>query len=311
MKPGEQPVFKNDLIDRLPQTRGLLEPNGALADQTWFRVGGPAEVLFRPADLDDLSFFLAHCPKDVPLTVLGAASNVLIRDGGVPGVVIRFGPAFSFVRVDPDGLHVGSSAVDLNVARAAQSVGLAGLEFLSGIPGTIGGGLRMNAGSYGREFKDIVFRAEAVDRNGQRHTLTPEQIGFSYRATKVDPELIFVSAHLVGEEGDPKAIYERMKDIRKKRRESQPVGEKTAGSTFANPENDPEKRKSWQLIEAAGCRGLKIGQAKVSEKHCNFLINTGFATAADIELLGEEVRRRVREKFGIELRWEVKRIGVK
>jgi len=303
-------VFNNDLLDRLPVVRGTLVANAPLAEQTWFRVGGPAEVLFKPLDDEDLAYFLAHCPPNVPITVLGAASNVLIRDGGIPGIVIRFGPTMSYVRVESDGIHAGAGAIDLNVSRTAQNIGIAGLEFLSGIPGTIGGGLRMNAGSYGREFKDIVFMANVVDRDGTKRRLTNEQIGFSYRATKVPLDTIFVSAHLQGVEGDPQEILERMKEIRKLRRTSQPIGEKTAGSTFANPENDPEGRKSWQLIDAAGCRGLKIGQAKVSEKHCNFLINTGFATAAEIEQLGEEVRKRVLDKFGIELRWEVKRLGL-
>jgi len=307
---ASEPVFDNYLIDRLPQVRGSLVPNGALAEQSWFRVGGPAEVLFHPTDVDDLAFFLAHCPADVPVTVLGAASNVLIRDGGIPGVVIRFSPSFASVKILSDGIHAGAAAIDLNVARTAQNIGVAGLEFLCGIPGTVGGGLRMNAGAYGREFKDIVFMADVVERNGTRKTLSVAQIGFSYRATKVPEDTIFVSAHLQGEEGDPDAIYARMQDIRKKRRASQPIGEKTGGSTFANPENDPEGRKAWQLIEAAGCRGLKIGQAKVSERHCNFIINTGFATSADIERLGEEVQKRVRDKFGIDLRWEVKRLGI-
>ena len=214
------------------------------------------------------------------------------------------------MRVEEDGIHAGAAAIDLNVARTAQSVGVAGMEFLCGIPGTIGGGLRMNAGAYGSEFKDIVFRADVVDRDGTRHMLMAEQIGFSYRATKVPEDTIIVSAHLQGEEGDPDEILKRMREIQVKRRATQPIGEKTCGSTFANPEDDPEGRKSWQLIEAAGCRGLKIGQAKVSERHCNFLINTGHATAADIEKLGEEVRRQVRDKFNIELRWEIKRLGV-
>ncbi|MFA4994800.1 MAG: UDP-N-acetylmuramate dehydrogenase [Bdellovibrionales bacterium] len=309
MNPSE-PTFNNYLIDRLPEVRGALVPNGGLADQSWFRVGGPAEVLYRPADVDDLSHFLTHCPADIPVTVLGAASNTLIRDGGIPGVVIRFSPAFAFVKVESDGLHAGAAAIDLNVARTAQNIGIAGLEFLCGIPGTIGGGLRMNAGAYGREFKDIVFMAYVVERNGTKRTLSAEQIGFSYRATKVPADTIFVSALLQGEEGDPDVISERMREIQKSRRATQPIGEKTCGSTFANPENDPQGRKVWQLIEEAGCRGLKIGQAKVSEKHCNFLINTGHATAADIEKLGEEVRRRVRDKFKIELRWEIKRLGV-
>ncbi|MDD3371823.1 MAG: FAD-binding protein, partial [Alphaproteobacteria bacterium] len=196
MKYQEPPFFDNDLIGRLPETRGALIPNGPLADQTWFRVGGPAEVLFRPADVDDLSYFLSKCPPDVPVTILGAASNVLIRDGGVPGVVVRLGPNFAFVKVLPDGLHAGAGAIDMNVARTAQSVGIAGLEFLYGIPGTIGGGLRMNAGSFGREFKDIVFSADVLDRNGTKRTLMNEQIGFGYRSTKVPDDVFFVSALL-------------------------------------------------------------------------------------------------------------------
>lgn len=307
---SSEPVFKNDLVERLPEVRGTLVSNGNLANQTWFRVGGPAEVLFRPADPEDLSFFLQNCPLGVPVTVLGAASNVLIRDGGVPGVVVRFGPGFSSVHAESEGLRVGAGAIDLNVARVAQTSGLTGLEFLSGIPGTIGGGLRMNAGSYGREFKDVVVCADVIGRDGARETLSNEQIGFSYRATKVPEDKIFVSAYLQAEPQDPEIILARMKDIQAKRRASQPIGEKTGGSTFANPDDDPKGRKSWELIEAAGCRGLKVGQAKVSEKHCNFLINTGYATAEEIECLGEEVRRRVRSKFGIDLRWEIKRIGI-
>jgi UDP-N-acetylmuramate dehydrogenase len=302
--------FNNYLIDRLPEVRGKLTPDGMLADQSWFRVGGPAEVLYHPDDVEDLSYFLTHCPADIPVTVLGAASNVLIRDGGIPGVVIRFSPKFASVKVEEDGIHAGAAAIDLNVARTAQNVGVAGMEFLCGIPGTIGGGLRMNAGAYGREFKDIVFRADVVERNGTRRTLTNEQIGFSYRATKVPESTIFVSAHLEGEEGDPDVIASRMKEIQQTRRATQPIGEKTCGSTFANSDKDFQGRKTWQLIEAAGCRGLKIGQAKVSERHCNFLINTGHATAADIEKLGEEVRRRVRDKFKVDLRWEIKRLGI-
>ncbi len=298
------------LLERLPQVRGKMIPNEPLAEQTWFRVGGPAEALFRPADEADLTHFLAHCPADIPVTVIGVASNLLVRDGGVPGVVIRLGPAFSRIKIDGALLTVGAGTIDLNVARSAQASGIAGLEFLSGIPGTVGGGIRMNAGAYHREFKDIVVQADALDRQGNRHTLFHNQIGFSYRHTTAPNDMIFVSAMLQGEAGDPDEIAKRMQDIQKSRAASQPIREKTGGSTFANPDNDPQKRKAWQLIEAAGCRGLKIGQAKVSDKHCNFLINTGKATAAEIEHLGEEVRRRVREKFGVELRWEIKRIGV-
>jgi UDP-N-acetylmuramate dehydrogenase len=298
------------LLSRLPQVRGKLIPNEKLAEQTWFRVGGPAEVFYKPADINDLTFFLQNCPKDIPITVIGVASNLLIRDGGVPGVVIRLGPNFAQIKVDGAMMTVGAGTIDLNVARTAQASGIAGLEFLSGIPGTVGGGLRMNAGAYGHEFTDIVEEVHILDRDGTHRTLYHDQIGFSYRHSKIPEDAIILSAVLQGEEGNPAEIHQRMQDIQKKRAETQPIREKTGGSTFANPENDPEKRKSWQLIEAAGCRGLKIGNAKVSEKHCNFLINTGYATAAEIENLGEEVRKRVKQKFGIELRWEIKRIGV-
>ncbi len=303
--------FSNEgLLERMPPVRGKLTPNEPLHEQTWFRVGGPAEILYKPADEDDLAHFLSHCPADIPITVLGLASNVLVRDGGIPGAVIRLGPQFSQTKVEGATLIVGAGTIDANAARTAQSSGIAGMEFLCGIPGTVGGGLRMNAGAYGREFTDIVDAVTVMDRSGQRKTLYHDQIGFSYRHTDIPEDTIFLSAVLSGEAGDPAEIQERMKDIQKKRNETQPIRDKTGGSTFANPDNDPEKRKSWQLIEAAGCRGLKIGHAKVSEKHCNFLINTGNATAAEIENLGEEVRRRVKDKFGIELRWEIKRIGV-
>jgi UDP-N-acetylmuramate dehydrogenase len=298
------------LLERLPHPRGKLLPNEPLADQTWFRIGGPAEILFKPADIEDLAFFLSHCPADVPITVIGLASNLLVRDGGVPGVVIRLGPQFAQIKIDGGFVTAGAGAIDLNVARAAQVAGIAGLEFLCGIPGTIGGGLRMNAGAYDKEFKDIVSEVQVIDRSGKLHTLPQAQLGFSYRHSGVAADSIFVSALLEGESGNPAAIQARMLEIQKKRAETQPIHEKTGGSTFANPENDPQKRKSWQLIEAAGCKGLKIGYAKVSEKHANFLINTAHATAADIENLGEEVRKRVKEKFGIELRWEIQRIGV-
>lgn len=305
-------MFDSSLIDRLPvnDVRGKCVANAPLADQTWFRVGGPAEILYRPADEEDLAFFLAHCPADIPVMVIGAASNLLVRDGGVSGVVIKLTPAFATIRVENEELRAGAASIDLNVARAAQNAGISGMEFLCGIPGTIGGGLRMNAGSYGREFRDIVVRADVIDRDGTRRTLTPAQIGFAYRHTGVPVDTIFTSTLLQGDAGDPHTILARMNDIQKSRADSQPVRERTGGSTFANPDNDPQKRKSWQLIEAAGCRGLKIGHAKVSEKHCNFLINTGGATAAEIEHLGEEVRRRVFESFGVELRWEIKRIGI-
>jgi UDP-N-acetylmuramate dehydrogenase len=298
------------LLERLPRVRGKLIPKAPLADTTWFRVGGPAEILFKPVDVEDLAFFMAHCPADIPVTVIGVASNLLIRDGGVPGVVVKLGPNFSQVRAIGDAMQAGAAALDINVARAAQTSSIAGLEFLCGIPGTIGGGLRMNAGAYSKEFKDVVVEASVIERSGQIRTLSPEQIGFAYRHTDAPENTIFISALLQGESGDPVAIQDRMREIQQSRASSQPIRERTGGSTFANPIDDPEKRKSWQLIEAAGCRGLKIGSAKVSDKHCNFLINTGRATAAEIEKLGEEVRRRVKEKTGVTLRWEIKRIGV-
>ena len=299
------------LLQRLPQnTRGQLLPNVVLASQTWFRVGGQAEVLFKPADEDDLATFLAGCPADIPVTVIGVASNLLVRDGGIPGVVIRLGPAFSLIKVTGHVLLAGAGAIDLNVARAAQTEGIAGMEFLSGIPGTIGGGLRMNAGAYGSEFKDIVTEVHMITRNGERRTISNAEIGFSYRHCNAPEDSIFVAALLYGKTGDPAQIQERMQVIQRSRAASQPIREKTGGSTFANPDDDPKQRKSWQLIEAAGCRGLKIGAAQVSEKHCNFLINTGNASATDIETLGELVRKRVLDKFGIALRWEIKRIGV-
>ena len=298
------------LLARLPPVRGPMIPNAPLAEQTWFRVGGPAEVLFRPADEADLSFFLAHCPQDVPVTMLGLASNTLIRDGGIPGVVVKLSPDFASVKMNGGGLTAGAAAVNLNVARTAQSSGLTGLEFLCGIPGTIGGGLRMNAGAYGRELKDIVVSVRALDRAGNVHDLRNEQMGFAYRHCGIPEDWVFLSALLAGEPGEPSAIEKTMHEIQQKRATTQPIRDKTGGSTFANPENDPLGRKAWQLIDAAGCRGLKIGHAMVSDKHCNFIINKARATAADIEKLGEEVRRRVLAKTGIELRWEIRRLGV-
>ncbi len=298
------------LMLRLPPARGKFIPNAPLAEQTWFRVGGPAEVLYKPVDADDLAHFLAHCPQDIPITVLGLASNTLVRDGGIPGVVIKLSPDFSHIKYEDGALKTGAAAVNLNVARAAQAAGLAGLEFLCGIPGTIGGGLRMNAGAYGSEFKDVLRCAHAMDRAGKKHILRVDDLKLSYRHCGVPEDWIFLAAEFEGEPDDPSAIQKRMTEIQTKRTESQPIHEKTGGSTFANPTDDPKGRKAWQLIDEAGCRGLKIGRAKVSDKHCNFLINTGQATAADIEALGEEVRRRVKEKTGIELRWEIRRIGV-
>ncbi len=293
------------LIDRLPRVRGRLTPDAPLGPLTWFRVGGPAEVLFRPADAEDLAEFLAGCPADVPVTVMGVASNLLVRDGGVPGVVIRLGGPFAEIAVDGDTVTAGGAALDLNVAMTAQQAGLAGLEFLSGIPGTVGGAVRMNGGAYGREMVDVILSATGIDRRGTVRTYDRADLGLTYRHCAVPEDVIFTGAVLRAERGDPAAITARMEDIRQARADTQPVRARTGGSTFANPDGD----KAWRLIDAAGCRGLRIGGAQVSEKHCNFLINLGDATAADIEMLGEEVRRRVRETSGIELRWEIKRIG--
>jgi UDP-N-acetylmuramate dehydrogenase len=294
------------LIDRLPPVRGRYKENAPLAPVTWFRVGGPAEVLFRPADAADLAHFLAARPADVPVTVLGVASNVLIRDGGVRGVVIRLGREFAGLAVDGTDMHAGAAAMDVNVARLACTAGIAGLEFLSGVPGTIGGALRMNAGAFGGEMKDVVVSAEALDGSGQRHCLGAGDLGFGYRRATVPEDWMFVSARLRGHLGEVAAITRRMEDIRTRREQTQPIRARTGGSTFANPPGG----KAWELIEAAGCRGLTRGGAMVAEKHCNFLINTGSATAADLEALGEEVRRRVLETSGVTLHWEIRRLGI-
>jgi UDP-N-acetylmuramate dehydrogenase len=294
------------LLDRLPQVRGRYEPDGAIARYTWFRVGGPAEVLFRPADVADLANFLADKPTDVPVTILGAGSNLLIRDGGVAGVVIRLGRPFSKVRCDGTTLQAGAMALDYNVAKVARDAGVAGFEFMAGIPGTVGGGLRMNAGAYGREFKDVVREATALTRHGETRVLTPEDWGPSYRGSAVPCDWIFVGCTMDGVWGNPNEIAKAMELVQESREETQPIRTRTGGSTFKNPNG----HKAWELVDKAGCRGLQLGGAQVSEKHCNFLVNTGGATAADIEGLGEEVRRRVRECSGIELVWELERIGV-
>jgi UDP-N-acetylmuramate dehydrogenase len=294
------------LLDRLPQVRGRYEPDGAIARYTWFRVGGPAEVLFRPADVADLANFLGDKPDDVPVTILGAGSNLLIRDGGVAGVVIRLGRPFSKVHCDGTTLQAGAMALDYNVAKVARDAGVAGFEFMAGIPGTVGGGLRMNAGAYGREFKDVVREATALTRHGETRVLTPEDWGPSYRGSAVPCDWIFVGCTMDGVWGNPNEIAKAMELVQESREETQPIRTRTGGSTFKNPNG----HKAWELVDKAGCRGLQLGGAQVSEKHCNFLVNTGGATAADIEGLGEEVRRRVRECSGIELVWELERIGV-
>jgi UDP-N-acetylmuramate dehydrogenase len=293
------------LIERLPPVRGRLTAEAPLAPVTWFHVGGPAEVLFRPADAEDLAEFLAKRAPEVPVTVIGVASNLLVRDGGVEGVVVRLGRGFAAIEISGARVTAGAGVLDLNVAIACRAAGVGGLEFLSGIPGTIGGALRMNAGAYGREIKDVLESAAALDNAGTRHELSLGELGLGYRHCGVPEDWIFVSATLRGQEADRDAIQRRMAEIQSEREASQPIRARTGGSTFANPPG----HKAWELIDAAGCRGLARGGAMVSEKHTNFLINTGDATAADIEGLGEEVRRRVFEKSGVRLEWEIRRIG--
>jgi UDP-N-acetylmuramate dehydrogenase len=299
------------LLDRLPAVRGRYREGTDLARTTWFRVGGPAEVLFRPADTEDLCAFLANRPRDVPVTVIGVGSNLLVRDGGVPGVVIRLGGEFATIDIDGTEVSAGAGALDGNVAHAAAVAGIAGLEFLAGIPGTIGGALRMNAGAYGREMSDVLVEAEAVGPDGARHVLTPTDMGMDYRHTGVPADIIFTGARLRGKPGVRTEIAYRIKEIQDARAATQPVRTRTGGSTFRNPGGRAaDGTKAWQLIDAAGCRGLMIGGARVSPQHCNFLINEGTATAADIEVLGEEVRRRVLEQAGVMLEWEIRIIGV-
>lgn len=296
----------SSLIERLPLVRGELVENAPLAPLTWFRVGGAAEVLFRPVDADDLAAFLAVVPDDVPLTIIGVGSNLLVRDGGVAGVVIRLGRGFMQIEALPGHrVRAGTAALDVAVARAAQEAGIAGLEFYRGIPGSIGGALRMNGGAYLRETKDVLVEAVALDRKGRRHVLTNADMHYTYRHCGAPEDLIFVEATFQGEAGDKAEILARMDEITAKREASQPIRTRTGGSTFKNPEG----HKSWQLIDAAGGRGLRRGGAQVSELHCNFLINTGDATAADLEDLGEEVRARVKARSGVTLEWEIKRIG--
>lgn len=303
------------LIDRLPNVKGRYSTNEMLAPMTWFRVGGPAEVLFKPSDEKDLADFLKNCPSDIKVTILGVASNVIIRDGGIEGVVIRLGREFAAMMVneaDPTVLHVGAACLDFNAALFAQKNAIAGLEFLSGIPGTIGGALRMNAGCYGSEICDVLLEAAAIDRAGNRHVVTAKDMNMQYRHTDAPEDWIFVAAKLQGKSGDATVIKAHMDEIKAKREASQPIREKTGGSTFANPERDtPGAGSAWQAVDKAGCRGLMIGGAQMSEKHANFMINTGEATAADLENLGDEVRRLVKEKLAIDLRWEIKRIGEK
>ncbi|TPQ38144.1 UDP-N-acetylenolpyruvoylglucosamine reductase [Bradyrhizobium guangdongense] len=301
------PDITPELKAKMPALRGRLLANQSLAELTWFRVGGPAQVLFTPADEDDLAYFLAHLAVDIPVYVVGVGSNLIVRDGGIAGVVIRLAPrAFGDASADGDVVTAGAAALDKRVAEVAAGANIGGLEFFFGIPGTIGGALRMNAGANGGETKDVLIEATGVSRDGKKHTFSNAEMKFVYRNSGVDPSVIFTSARFRGLIRDAEAIRARMAEVQAHRETAQPIREKTGGSTFKNPPGN----SAWKLIDAAGCRGLRVGGAQVSEMHCNFLINTGDATGHDIETLGETVRERVKANSGIELHWEIKRIGV-
>jgi UDP-N-acetylmuramate dehydrogenase len=290
----------------MPELRGRLLANQPLAELTWFRVGGPAQLLYMPEDESDLCYFLARLPVDLAVTVIGLGSNLIVRDGGVNGVVVRLGRGFNEIAVDITRIRAGAAVPDVKIARAAQEAGISGLSFMRGIPGALGGALRMNGGAYGREIKDVLTQARAVDRHGRLHVLDNSQMHFAYRHCGAPDDYIFTEVTIAGERGDPELIAAEMEKITEARESTQPVKSRTGGSTFKNPPG----RKAWQLIDAAGCRGLQNGDAQVSEMHCNFLINRGHATAAEIESLGEMVRRKVEEHSGVKLEWEIKRIGV-
>ena len=304
-----QATATRDLVPELsaamPELRGRLIAGQSMADITWFRVGGPAQLMFSPADERDLSYFLERLPDEILVTTIGVGSNLLVRDGGIEGAVIRLSRGFSDTSVEGNLIHAGAAVLDTRLAQAAAEAGLAGLAFYRGVPGSVGGALRMNAGAYHRETKDVLVEARAVDRKGMVHVLTNADFGFSYRSSRAPEDFVFTRATFRGEPSDPAAIKAEMEKITEAREATQPVKTRTGGSTFKNPPG----RKAWQLIDAAGCRGLVVGDAQVSEMHCNFLINRGNASAADIEALGEKVRRRVKENSGVELEWEIVRIG--
>jgi UDP-N-acetylmuramate dehydrogenase len=301
------PDITPDLKAAMPQLRGRLLANQSLAELTWFRVGGPAQILFTPADEDDLAYFLAHLPHDIPVYAVGVGSNLIVRDGGMPGVVIRLSPrGFGETSVSDDVVSAGTAALDKRVAETAAAANLGGLEFYFGIPGSIGGALRMNAGANGGETKDVLVEATGIGRDGTKHRFANADMKFVYRNSGVDPSITFTSARFRGIPAAPEAIRTRMNEVQNHRETAQPIREKTGGSTFKNPPG----HSAWKLIDAAGCRGLRVGGAQVSEMHCNFLINTGNATAHDIETLGETVRSRVQQNSGIELHWEIKRLGI-
>src|SRR5882762_5855886 len=301
------PDITPELKAAMPDLRGRLLANESLAPLTWFRVGGRAQILFTPADEDDLAYFLAKLPDEIPLYVVGVGSNLIVRDGGMPGVVIRLSPrGFGETSAEGDIVRAGTAALDKRVAEVAAAADIGGLEFYFGIPGTIGGALRMNAGANGAETKDVLVEASGVGRDGSRHVFSNADMKFVYRNSGVDPSVIFTSARFRGVPASAEAIRARMNEVQTHRETAQPIREKTGGSTFKNPPG----HSAWKLVDTAGCRGLRVGGAQVSEMHCNFLINTGEATAHDIETLGETVRERVKQASGIELQWEIKRIGI-
>ena len=293
------------LLDRLPPVRGRLKADAPMAPWAWMRVGGPADVLFRPADIEDLRDFLRALPEDVPVMPVGVASNLLVRDGGVAGVVIRLGGVLKAIRTDGTRVVAEAGALDRSVAVAAARAGIAGLEFYVGIPGTIGGAVRMNAGAFGGETKDRLVSIRALDRAGTLHEVPATALGLAYRESAVPADWIVVEATFAGEKAEPADVKARMEAIKAGRAAAQPLSVATGGSTFKNPEGG----SAWRLVDAAGCRGLRLGGAVVSDKHCNFLVNTGAATAADLETLGETVRARVEAASGIRLDWEIKRVG--
>jgi UDP-N-acetylmuramate dehydrogenase len=296
-----------DLRQIMPDLRGRLIANAPLADITWFRVGGPAQVLFTPADEADLSYFLKQLPDDVPIQVVGLGSNLLVRDGGVPGVVVRLGRGFNEIKLEPGHrIRAGTAVPDVKVARAAAEAGISGLAFLRGIPGSIGGALRMNAGAHGREIKDCLVSARAVDLDGNIYELSLADMDFTYRHCGIQDGWIFTEATFSGPEGDPAGILKEMDEVAEYREKNQPIKERTGGSTFKNPSGT----SAWKLVDEAGCRGLRVGGAKVSDMHCNFLINDSQASGEDVETLGETVRARVKAASGVILSWEIIRLGV-
>ena len=300
------PDISGDLKSAMPDLRGRLLANESLGPLTWFRVGGPAQILFTPADEDDLAYFFARLPKDIPVYVVGVGSNLIVRDGGIAGVVIRLSPkGFGDVKAEGDTVRAGTAVLDKRVAETAAAADIGGLEFYFGIPGTVGGALRMNAGANGGETKDVLIEATGISRDGKKHKFSNADMKFIYRNSGVDPSVIFTSAMFRGKISDSETIRARMNEVQTHRETAQPIREKTGGSTFKNPPG----HSAWKLIDATGCRGLKVGGAQVSDMHCNFLINTGNATGHDIETLGELVRSLVKDHTGIELQWEIKRIG--